>query len=117
MLDRALTWFVYVWCTLVFLLNIAVICFVFVQAPTLWQGWTRFQDIYSPYTISTHICNFVFISPAILAMYFRNQSRSGSTQAKVEEVGSFDELLKLKGEDVLAIRVGNGDWIKTKPME
>ena len=75
-LDKALTWFIYVWVCLIALFNvIAIIGFVLV-APTLWAELGKIQETYSPFNVWNWLAEVISLSPALGAMVWRDRRRN-----------------------------------------
>ncbi len=64
-MNKALTWFMYIWVSLVFLLNLIAVVGMFITSDSIWEGIKQVQHTYSPYNIINYGLNVVLISPAI----------------------------------------------------
>lgn len=74
-MNRALTIFAYAWGGLVIATNLAAIAGMLMTADTLWSGWSRVADTYSPFNIVNWLLNVLLLLPAIGALYWRNKRR------------------------------------------
>src|ERR1700732_1635502 len=78
-MDKALTWFIRSWLVLVLLANIAAIVGFFLGAVTVWEGWMRVKETYSPFNISNFVMEMVVLSPALGALYWRDRRRGAES--------------------------------------
>lgn len=72
-MNRALRVFIYVWLSLAVLLNVLAILGTFMVAPDFWAGFSRVQEIYSPFNAYNMIAEVVLVSPAIGAHHWLNR--------------------------------------------
>lgn len=73
--DKVLTWFIWGWCVLVVLANLAAVIGFFVAAPSLKAGWIQVEEIYSPSNVTNLLAEIAVLSPAIAAAYWRDKRR------------------------------------------
>jgi hypothetical protein len=74
-LDRALTWFIGIWIGLVFILTMTSFAATMLAAPTVWDGLAKIRDELHPSNYRLYVTVFLLLSPAILAMGWRDRRR------------------------------------------
>jgi uncharacterized membrane protein len=75
-MDKTLTAFIWVWISLILLLNVLAIVGIFIGADSVWDGVQKVQEIYSPFNIINWIVELVTWSPAIGAYVWRERRRN-----------------------------------------
>jgi hypothetical protein len=98
-LNKLLVWFVRIWIGLVALINLTVILTALFTSGTIWAGISRVQDIYSPFTVSTYVINFLLVSPALGAqIWLRKRNRQALNTRKasdpMEAVADLGDLMQ-----------------------
>lgn len=58
-------WFAIVWGTLAALIVVISIIGIFIGSPSLWEGWKKLIEIYSPFNVWNIIILILLFSPAI----------------------------------------------------
>jgi hypothetical protein len=74
--DDALTSFARIWIGLFVLLNLLAIILLQLAAPTLAAGLAKLLEFYSPFNVATWIAEAVALSPALFAIFWKNQRLS-----------------------------------------
>lgn len=74
-MDKALTWFIWLWMGLVIALNAFAIFGIFLSTNDAWQTWTWMQDTYSPFNFYNLIAEAIVMSPALGAVFWRDRRR------------------------------------------
>ena len=77
-LDRALTWFIWAWISLIVLMNVVAIVGFMGTAPSFWAGVAKIQDTYSPFNVINWLVELVSLSPALGAMLWRDRRRKAA---------------------------------------
>ena len=73
-MDRALTFFVYVWCGLMVLANmLGIVGQIYLHGFS--EGISYIQEVYSPSNVINYAVTLVTLSPAIGAYYWREKRR------------------------------------------
>ena len=75
--DDTLTSFARIWIGLFVVLNLLAVVLLQVAAPTLASGLAKLLEFYSPINVATWIVEAVALSPALFAIFWRNQRLSG----------------------------------------
>jgi hypothetical protein len=81
-MDKALTWFIRVWLVLVLLANVAAVVGFFLGTATVWDGWMKVKETYSPFNIANFVMEMAVLSPALGAMYWRDRRRTAGAQER-----------------------------------
>jgi hypothetical protein len=74
-LDQTLTSFIWVWLTLILLLNIFGIVGLFMSADSGEQALHQVQEIYSPLNVMNWLLELLILSPALIAYVWRARRR------------------------------------------
>lgn len=69
-MDKTLTWFANAWIAFAVLINLVAIYGLWMA-----QGWSKVQEIYSPFNIINFVFELLLLSPALGALYWRDQRR------------------------------------------
>ena len=72
-MDRTLTSFIWVWVSLIILINVFGIAGILASADTSWQALQKIAEIYSPANV---ILELLVLSPAIGAYVWRERRRN-----------------------------------------
>jgi hypothetical protein len=72
-MDRTLTSFIWVWVSLIILINVFGIAGILASADTSWQALQKVAEIYSPANV---ILELLVLSPAIGAYIWREWRRN-----------------------------------------
>lgn len=83
MMDKALTVFIWIWSTFGIGVNVIAIVSFFVFADSLWEGYGRFAETYSPFNIFNWIAELILFAPAIGAAAWRERRRNRSARPSV----------------------------------
>jgi hypothetical protein len=75
-MDTTLTTFIWVWLSLILLINIFAIAGFFVGADSVWAGIQKVQETYSPFNVINWLVELVTLSPAIGAYVWRERRRN-----------------------------------------
>jgi len=78
-IDRILGWFISFWCFVVFVLLLADFTGIMRRAPTIWSGVSGILDEISPTNYKLFITLLIFLSPALLALWWRERRRRKQT--------------------------------------
>lgn len=73
--ERALTWFIWIWAGLVFALNLAAVAGMILSANSFWEAWSRIEDTYSPFNFWNLAAEIAVLSPALAAVLWRDSRR------------------------------------------
>ncbi|OGX44717.1 MAG: hypothetical protein A3G38_00270 [Omnitrophica WOR_2 bacterium RIFCSPLOWO2_12_FULL_51_8] len=65
LIAKIIKWYSILWVWLVGLSIVIGIIGIFIGAGSLWKGWIKFTDIFSPFNVVNYIVIFVFLIPAI----------------------------------------------------
>jgi len=83
MLDRILTWFIYVWCACVAIMAAADIITIIIGAPTTWSGILAAQEKwFDPFNVMHFVSEIIVLSPAIGAYLWREKLRNRTLQGR-----------------------------------
>jgi hypothetical protein len=74
--DDTLTSFARLWIRLFVALNLFAVIVLLLAAPTLASGLAKLLEFYSPFNIATWIVEAVALSPALFAIFWKNQRLS-----------------------------------------
>ena len=79
--DDTLTSFARIWIGLFVLLNLLAVILLQLAAPTAASGLAKLLEFYSPFNVATWIVEAAALSPALFAIFWKNQrlSRLGAT--------------------------------------
>jgi uncharacterized membrane protein len=80
-MDKTLTGFIWIWISLILLLNTLGIVGFFIHANSFWGGMQKVWDIYSPFNIINWVVELATLSPAIGAYFWRERRRRNTAQA------------------------------------
>jgi hypothetical protein len=72
-MDRTLTSFIWVWITLILIVNLFGIVGLFIGADSTWQALQKVKEIYSP--VMNWLLELLILSPAIGAYVWRERRR------------------------------------------
>ena len=74
--DDTLTSFARIWIGLFVVLNLLAVILLQLAAPTLASGLAKLLEFYSPFNVATWIVEAVALSPALFAIFWKNQRLS-----------------------------------------
>ena len=74
--DDTLTSFARIWIGLFVVLNLLAVILLQLAAPTLGSGLAKLLEFYSPFNVATWIVEAVALSPALFAIFWKNQRLS-----------------------------------------
>jgi hypothetical protein len=74
--DDTLTSFARIWIGLFVVLNLLAVILLPLAAPTLASGLAKLLEFYSPFNVATWIVEAAALSPALLAIFWKNQRLS-----------------------------------------
>jgi hypothetical protein len=74
--DDTLTSFARIWIGLFVVLNLLAVILLQLAAPTLASGLAKLLEFYNPFNVSTWIVEAAALSPALLAIFWKNQRLS-----------------------------------------
>ena len=74
--DDTLTSFARIWIGLFVVLNLLAVILLQLAAPTLGSGLAKLLEFYSPINVATWIVEAVALSPALFAIFWKNQRLS-----------------------------------------
>ena len=80
-MDTTLTSFIWVWITLILVVNLFGIVGLFIGADSTWQALQEVKEIYSPFNVMNWILELLILSPALVAYVWRERRRK-SLQAR-----------------------------------
>ena len=75
MLDKILTGFASLWVGLVLSITVMIIANIIRTAPSFWGGRSAIQDEFSPFNVVHYLTVGIFLSPAALAILWRDKCR------------------------------------------
>ena len=75
-MDRTLTSFIWVWITLILIVNLFGIVGLFIGADSTWQALQKVKEIYSPFNVMNWLLELLILSPALVAYVWRERRRS-----------------------------------------
>src|SRR5579863_1175384 len=81
MLDRILSWFMYLWLALALAINAIAIIGFFWAAHGFWAGWQQVAEVYGPYNVKNYVMELILISPALGAFLWLEQRRKKRASA------------------------------------
>ena len=74
-MDRTLTSFIWVWITLILVVNLFGIVGLFIGADSTWQPLQKVKEIYSPFNVMNWLLELLILSPALVAYVWRERRR------------------------------------------
>ena len=74
-MDRTLTSFIWVWITLILIVNLFGIVGLFIGADSTWQALQKVKEIYSPFNVKNWLLELLILSPALVAYMWRERRR------------------------------------------
>lgn len=80
-LDKILTWFIGTWMFLVFVLAMMSVAGLMLAAPSIWAGLLEIRDELNPFNVKYYFTLILLLSPALLAMVWRDKRRQRSKQS------------------------------------
>jgi len=66
-MDRTLTSFIWVWITLILIVNLFGIVGLFIGADSTWRALQKVKEIYSPFNVMDWLLELLILSPALVA--------------------------------------------------
>lgn len=67
--PKILKWFAKIWSGLVILSVFVGIIGIFITASSLYEGWLKFTEAFSPFNVLNYLVILILLSPAIGAYY------------------------------------------------
>ena len=74
-MDRTLTSFIWVWITLILIVNVFGIVGLFIGADSTWQALQKVKEIYSSFNVVNWLLELLILSPALVAYVWRERRR------------------------------------------
>ena len=75
-MDTTLTSFIWVWITLILVVNLFGIVGLFIGADSTWQALQEVKEIYSLFNVMNWLLELLILSPAINAYVWRELAES-----------------------------------------
>ena len=74
-MDTTLTSFIWVWITLILIVNLFGIVGLFIGADSTWQALQKVKEIYGPFNVMNWLLELLILSPALVAYVWRERRR------------------------------------------
>ncbi len=75
-MDKALTWFIWVWTVFGVVVNVVVVAEFYTTADSFSDGWSRMTEVYDPFSLWVNTVETALFAPVFAAYWWRAHRRS-----------------------------------------